>query len=295
MNFAPKSLPFAELRLLSIVAAVAFFTVTGKGAQYMRGQLIPEVRLKNGTVLRQVTVTAVGSTSVVARWEGGMGSLPLTQLPEAMRTELVAANPVKVAPSAQAAVAPAATVAAAPNLATAELPTEIKLTNGFTMHKASVTRWDTNSALITYQGGIVSVRFQNMAPEHRAIFEARKEEALANQAKEDASRTTVQDNSGRDERVRQEKEAADREAAEKKAEEINNGVSFHYLVKGMTKQQAIKAFGVPPDDKGDTFFYISRGRDKYGNAADRTLVFRDGVLVSWRDVREGDSVGAVEH
>jgi len=70
---------------------------------------------------------------------------------------------------------------------------------------------------------------------------------------------------------------------------------FHYLVKGMSKQQAIQAFGKPPDDTGDSFFYILRGHDKYGNAADRTLNFKDGVLAGWRDMRDGEPAGAVDH
>jgi hypothetical protein len=182
-----------------------------------------------------------------------------------------------------------------PKLATAELPTEIKLTNGFVMRKSKVTRWDTNSVLVTYQGGIVSVRFQNIAPEQRAIFEARKDEELVRQAKEDAASNAGQTNSARDERVRQEAEAADQDAAAKKAEEIRNGITFHYLVKGMTKDQVILAFGKPPEANGETFFYPSRGHDKYGNSADRMLLFKDGRLASWRDQREGEPAGAVDH
>ena len=182
-----------------------------------------------------------------------------------------------------------------PALASAELPTEIKLTNGFVMHKSTVTRWDKNAVLITYQGGIVSVRFQNIAPEQRAIFEARKEEALTRQAKEDASNTAGQVASTNDERARQEAEAAANDAAEKKQEEISNGVAFHYLVKGMNKEQVKKAYGRPDQDHGDSLFYGSRGHDKYGNSADRTLSFKDGLLDGWHDEREGDPGGAVDH
>ena len=90
-----------------------------------------------------------------------------------------------------------------PKLASAELPTEIRLTNGFVMHKSAVTRWEPNSVLVSYQGGIVVVRFANIVPEQRAIFEARKEEALARQAKEDAKGSVGQDNAAKEEQARQ--------------------------------------------------------------------------------------------
>ena len=276
-----------------VAMAGGLFALTGHAAEYVRGKLIPELRLKNGTVLHDVTVTSVGSSTVMARWDGGRGSLLLTQVPDEMRTDL---TPVVAAkPPAPAAPAAAAPVAVDPKLATAELPTEIKLTNGFVMHKSSVTRWDKTSVLVTYPGGVVTIQFKNITPEQRAIFEARKDEALANQAKADATSAAGQTAASGDEQARQAKEDADREEADKKNEEILNGVSLHYLVKGMTKQQAIQAFGRPPDTSGDSFFYILRGHDKYGNAADRTLTFKDGVLVSWRDMREGEPNGAVDH
>jgi hypothetical protein len=294
VNRRPKTMNLVRIRILFAATAGLFFAAAGWGAQYVRGQVIHEVRLKNGTVLANVTVVAVGSTTVVARWDGGMGTLLLTQLPEAMRTDLVAAA-AAAKPAAPAAPPVAAPAAIDPNLANQDLPTDIKLTNGFVMHKSSVTRWDKTSVLIAYQGGIVSVRFQNIVPEQRAIFEARKDDELTRQAREDRRSTAGQNTADHDDQARQAAEAAAKEEEEKKAEEIRNGLEFHYLVKGMTKEQVIAAFGRPPDASGDTFFYVLRGHDKYGNAADRMLVFKDGILVSWRDQRDGEPAGAVDH
>ena len=287
----------AVLRILLIAAACTLGTPSVQAAQYAKGRLIPEVRLRSGTVLHDVTVIAVGATTVIARWNGGQGSILLTQLPDEMRTDLTPVVAAKPAPTVAAAAAPAAAPAAVdPKLATAEIPTEIKLTNGFIMHKSTVTRWDTNSVLINYQGGIVTVLFKNMAPEHRAIFEARKDEALSNQAKDDAASAPKQDSAAAEEEAKKEAAAAqEKDALEKIAESINNGISFHYLVKGMTKEQAIQAFGRPQTDNGDTCFYVLRGHDKYGNPADRMLSFKEGLLVGWRDQREGDPAGAVDH
>jgi len=164
------------------------------------------------------------------------------------------------------------------------------------MRKSVIKRWYTDSVLISYQGGVVTVLFKNVAPEQRGIFLARKDEALAQQARDDAAQSQAQGNpAAKEEEARQAQDAQDQEAARKVMEEISNGVSFHYLVKGMTKSQVKEAYGRPVDEHGDSWVYILRGHDKYGNAADRTLTFVEGHLTGWRDMREGDPDGAVEH
>ena len=285
--------PFQRLaiaRIAIVAAGGLMLSATASAVPLARGRQFPELKLKNGTVLHDVTIVAVGTNSIVARWDGGQGSILVRQLPAEVQAEMPAPVVVK-APAAAASLA----ALPDPKLATAELPTEIKLTNGFVMHKSKVTRWDKNSVLVSYLGGIVSVRFANITPDQRAIFEARKDEALALQAKDDSNNTAGQATASREEQDRQAAEAHNQEEAEKLADEIKNGLAFHYLVKGMTKAQVIQAFGRPPDDTGDTFLYILRGHDKYGNAADRTLTFREGVLFSWRDARDGEPAGAVDH
>jgi len=44
-----------------------------------------------------------------------------------------------------------------------------------------------------------------------------------------------------------------------------------------------------------THFSISSRHDKYGNAADRTLNFKDGVLAGWRDIARRGTRRAVDH
>lgn len=292
VNPASQTTTLRCVRTLLFALSCTVLCASGRGAHYARGQLIPEVRLKNGVMLHAVTIVAVGSTTVVARWDGGQGSILLTQLPDDLRTELAPVVAVKPAPAPEPTPP---SVAVDPKLASAELPSEIKLTNGFIMHQSKVTRWEPDSVLVSYQGGIVSVRWKNIVPEQRVIFEARKDEALARQAKEDAAAGSGQVTAARDDQNRQADEAHAAEEAEKKAEEIRNGVSFHYLVKGMNKAEVKQAFGKPIDDHGDNFLYPSRGHDKYGNSADRTLGFKDGLLTSWRDARDQEPDGAVEH
>jgi len=288
VNFALLTRRYVRLAVMAM-ASCLFICPAGWAAQYAKGKLIPELQLKNGTVLHDVTVVAVGSTTVVAKWDGGKGAIPLAQLPAEVRNDLAPA-----APPVSPATAPASP-AIDPAAASAELPTDIKLTNGFVMHRSTIKRWDTNSVLVSYPGGVVSVRFSNMVPEQRVIFEARKDEALARQSKEDANVATSDDTAAHEEEARRAKEAQERDVADKKAEEIRNGISFHYLVKGMSKQDVKQAYGRPVDDHGDVFLYPSRGSDKYGNSADRSLTFQDGQLTGWRDQREGDPDGAVQH
>lgn len=291
MKSARPSPRFAA-RALVATACLLLACPRSWAGEYAKGKLIPEVRLMNGTVLHDVTVVAVGTTTLVAKWDGGRGSLLLSQLPPEMRAELAPPPPAPAAP-APAAAAPAPT--ADPAAATAELPTEIKLTNGFVMHRSEIKRWEPASVLVSYQGGIVSVRYANIVPEQRAIFEARKDEAIARQARDDASVSAADDSAERAEAAQRAKEAQAQDAADRKAEEIRNGISFHYLVKGMTKADVKQAYGRPVDDHGDVFVYIARGHDKYGNSADRSLTFQDGLLTGWRDQREGDPDGAVQH
>ena len=289
MNFTLLLSRFVRLAAVAMVSCLVVCPAVWAG-QYAKGKLIPEVQLKNGTVLHDVTVVAVGSSSVVAKWDGGKGAIAFSQLPPEMRNDLAppapVAAPVSPVPAA-AAIDPAA--------ASAELPTDIKLTNGFVMHRSTIKRWDANSVLVSYPGGVVSVRFSNMAPEQRVIFEARKDEELARQSKEDANVSTSDDTASHEEEARRAKEAEEKDEADKKAEQIRDGISFHYLVKGMSKEDVKQAYGRPVDDHGDVFLYPSRGHDKFGNSADRSLTFQDGQLTGWRDQRDGEPDGAVQH
>ncbi len=293
MKFAPKTISAVLFRVLLFASGCAILCPAGRAAPLAKGQLLPELRLKNGTTLHEVTVVAVGSTTVIAKWTGGQGSIRLALLPDELRAGLAPAAPERAAaPVPPPTAGPAGTGSQVPSV---EIPTEIKLTNGFVMHQSRVVRWQPEGVLVDYQGGTVLVLFINISPEQRAIFSARKDEALTQQAKADSRSASAQDTSVRDSEAQKAEEARAREQAEAKAEEIKNGMSSHYLVKGMTKEQVKESFGVPPDDKGDTFFYLARGHDKYGNSADRTLIFKDGVLMGWRDMRDGEPNGAVEH
>jgi hypothetical protein len=109
VNYAPKAMPAINLRVLLIAAGCALICATGQGAPVAKGQLIPELRLKNGALLHNVTVVAVGSTTIVARWEGGQGSIRLTQLPDELTAGLAPVAPVMPPPAPPPATAVAGT------------------------------------------------------------------------------------------------------------------------------------------------------------------------------------------
>ena len=180
MKSAPPFHRFSLFRVALSVGGLVLGTSGVSGAPYAQGDVIPEVKLKNGTVLHDVKLVAIGATTIMARWPGGQGTIVLAQLPPELRDALVpvaAPKPVAV---------PARVPAVAVEVASTELPTEIQLTNGFVMHRSEVTRWEEHAVLVSYEGGIAPVQFQNMVPGQRTIFEARKSEALARQAKMDA-------------------------------------------------------------------------------------------------------------
>jgi hypothetical protein len=62
-----------------------------------------------------------------------------------------------------------------------ELPTDITLKNGFVMKDCTILLWHPEGVRVKYVGGIVPVRFKDMAPATRALIEPHKEAALKQQ------------------------------------------------------------------------------------------------------------------
>ena len=180
MKSGPLFHRFSLWRVALLAGGLVLGTSGVSGAPYAQGNVIPEVKLKDGTVLHDVKLVAIGTATIMARWTGGQGTIVLAQLPPELREALVPAAATKPV------AAPARAPAVAAELAAAALPTEIQLTNGFVMHRSKVTRWEEHAVLVSYEGGIAPIQFQNMVSAQRTIFEARKSEALARQAKKDA-------------------------------------------------------------------------------------------------------------
>ena len=94
---------------LLAAVAVVLGALSVRAAQFELQRPIAELRLKDGTVLHDVTFVSVGASSITGKWNGGRGSIPLVQLPDEVRAALVPAAAVKpaVAPLATPTPAPA--------------------------------------------------------------------------------------------------------------------------------------------------------------------------------------------
>ena len=280
------------MRVLQWFMVFAFAAGTA-AAKYELQQPIPEVKLKDGTVLHAVTFVSVGGASITGKWDGGRGSIPLAQLPDDIRADLVppapvvsatpaapeAASPAAIPPGATAP-APASKPAPAPAGALSKLPTDIKLTNGFVMHEAKVLSWTPDSMMVNYVGGKVSVKLENIAPEQRMIFEAHRIQVYARA--ERIKNATKAQRKGL---------AAPTEVSEDEIRAlIEAGISAHQLVRGMTMDDVMQAIGAPaksvlyPDTPDYVYWlYPGGGRDAKGAACDRAVGFNKGIVDSWHD------------
>lgn len=254
-----------------------------------------EIRLKDGRRLNEFVIRKVGANYIEAGWRGGGGRIEFDLLPPEVLSQLtMTASSPPIAIESQEASPPEAPKLTPPRPHTeVHLPSDIKLTNGFVMHHATVTRWEEQAVLVSYQGGVVLVQFKNIVPEQRAIIEAGRAEALAAQAQMGVTQDTVDQAASKLEAVKQAKAAQWKEEDESNAEEISKGLRDHYLVKGMTKDQVKEAFGSPPSG---TIIYRGRGLDKLGAVADRYLEYdNQGILRGWVDQSGNDWTNAVYH
>ncbi len=295
---ADKAATQAEMERQTLGIEASVNPRSYEGMQIISFRVIPEVKLMDGTQLHNMTVRAVASDYIVASWDGGQGDILLTQLPHELRDFLVFEAGRK--PGTAAETKPGVTAGAAvESRANLRMPTEIKLTNGFVMHRSVVVRWEEHAVLVKYPGGIVWTQFQNIAPEQRASFELRKAEALAAQAKADAAQASVDRAISNVESAQEAKKAKWKEEDEQQDAAIREGLAGHYLVRGMTKDQVRQVMGTPQmSDVKDslTFVYPNRGLDKHGAAATRYVQFNQQmILTGWNDQRDNDFSGAVQH
>ena len=125
-------------RLFWFAVACGVSSLAGKDGGWPDRKVIPELTLKNGEVLHNVTLISAGSATAIAKWEDGRGSIPLRLLPDTVREELLRAvaaeqppkpsppppepataptptpTPTPVAPVAVAALPPAARTSSPP-------------------------------------------------------------------------------------------------------------------------------------------------------------------------------------
>ena len=268
-------------RGIFMLAILVLATGSVRAEKFQLHQQIPEVKLKDGTLLHAVTFVSVGGASITGKWDGGRGSIPLGQLPDAVRADLVPVAAAKPASAPAPATTPATASRAEPAIDPAKLPTEIKLTNGFVMHEAKVISWQAEAMTVRYVGGQVLVRMDNISPEQRMAFEAHKVQVYARQARIAAAQAA--------QRSGLPPPPAEPSADDLKAL-IQAGIASHQLVVGMTKAEVYQAIGAPARTATDErqpnylyWLYPGRGRDAKGAACDRIVGFDKGVMDGWKD------------
>ena len=181
---------------------------------------------------------------------------------------------------------------AALTCAAQDLPTEIKLTNGFIMKGCTIVRWETDSITVSYVGGIVPVRFENIDPAQRAAIESHKEAALKKQLSADRKKEKALERVEHKQDARERHEAKRQEEIDRKDAAIQQGLEQHQLVTGMTMDQVRSIFGPPAQSSSltdvngsDWWIYAGRGKDGNGVPTNLQVHFRAGGVVRWNNTQ----------
>ena len=244
------------------------------GAAFEPGSPIPELHLANGTVLRDVKIVSTGSTTVMATWAGGKGTIALSQLPEELRSRLAHEAALQTPARPSAVVSPAN----APALDAHGQPTSITLNNGFVMQTCEIVRWNVDSIVVRYPGGTVPVRFADIHPAQRAWFESNRAAALKQQREDDAANAVQVA-----ERNKQQAKTEFHDFMGKvQTDTIAEGIRTHQAVGGMTMDEAREAMGEPNSTSESTegtvvltdWVYAPTASHKWG----RRLHFENGKL-----------------
>jgi len=92
-------------RALLLLMLLPFFAAPCFSADLVLNRLFPMVVLKDGRVLKNVTFVASGSSTAMAKWDGGRGTIPLDLLPDDLGASPAAAAPPVERHESAAAVA----------------------------------------------------------------------------------------------------------------------------------------------------------------------------------------------
>ena len=282
MPSSVRRVRLVPIRGLLVAMAFAWCAQMGRAAQFELLQVIPELPLKDGTTLHNVTFVSVGISSITGKWDGGRGSIALALLPDEVRADLAPVAARKSAPPP-----PVARDEAEATSDTARLPTEIKLTNGFIMQQARVVSWQADAMTVRYVGGTVLVKFDNISPEQRMLFVTYKIEVFARQTRSDAARAAKSSAPGANPPSIA---AAAGPASNDLKALIKAGINAHRLVIGMTQAEVEQAIGPPARTAMDPtapnyayWLYPGRGRNAQGAACDRIVGFDKGIMDGWKD------------
>jgi len=183
-------------------------------------------------------------------------------------------------------------LAAAATAAAQDLPTEIKLTNGFVMKDCTIVRWDTDQITVKYAGGTVPVRFENIDASDRVLIETAKAEALEKQHREDEKAAKALAVVEHKQDVHDQRDARKQAELDRKSAAIAAGLAEHRLVAGMTMEQVRSMFGPPLRSSSLTnvaasewWIYPGLGRDGNGVPTNLQIHFKAGIVTRWNNTQ----------
>ncbi|MDB6095687.1 MAG: hypothetical protein JWM32_3249 [Verrucomicrobia bacterium] len=170
------------------------------------------------------------------------------------------------------------------------LPTEVELTNGVTLHKASVVHWYYDKVVLKHQAGTDPIKFEHIILEQRGLFIAEQEaglnaqrESFQHAAVVEQGRQQIQALNDMSEQQRQDAAAA-YEAA----------VSQHRLMVGMSMSQVRRSWGQPSrtmsidstNGRGMIWTYDGRGVDPQGNVRNAGVGFENDIVIELFNIRQ---------
>jgi len=173
------------------------------------------------------------------------------------------------------------------------LPTEVTLTNGVTLHHVTVVQWQSDKLVLRHDGGTAPIRLEHIIPDHRAHFTAnlQRELELQTAANNYAARQGEAEQQMRSYQEQMQTASVERQA--QRQAEIEEAISHHRLMVGMTMLQVRSSWGTPNRTTtitheygpGTVWFYDGRGIDAGGNAANAGVSFIGDIVVSLYNVK----------
>jgi hypothetical protein len=183
-------------------------------------------------------------------------------------------------------------LAAALTCAAQDLPTEIKLTNGFVMKDCTIVRWDADVITVKYAGGTVPVRLENIDPDQRELIEFRKEAALKQQRIADEKAAKALAEAKHKQEVQQKHEEKKQAEIDRKAAAIQAGLDQHRLVVGMSMDQVRGMYGPPLRtssltnvEASEWWIYPGLGREGNGAPTNLQIHFKAGLVTRWNNTQ----------
>lgn len=181
---------------------------------------------------------------------------------------------------------------AALTCAAQDLPTEIKLTNGFVMKDCTIVRWDKDLITVKYVGGTVPVRLENIDPGQRKLIEAHQEAALKLQLiadeKADKALAKVEHKQG----IQEKRDERKQTEIDRRTAAIQAGLEQHRLVAGMTMDQVRSLFGPPLRassltnvNASEWWIYPGLGRNGNGVPTNLQVHFKAGLVTHWNNTQ----------